>query len=145
MALHRELEAMLQEQGEALKSDGGLKELRWYRPQEFIGDNLFQWVVELHPRPSIHYPHRSTPTILPPPILPSLPSDHAIRSPTNPAHEQNLPITLAASNDANPATKIAVIFGTGCNAAYMERVQDNPKIWYVLELGGRSEYGCGDE
>jgi hexokinase len=28
----------------------------------------------------------------------------------------------------NPKTKIAVIFGTGCNAAYMERVGDVPKM-----------------
>ncbi|KAI0055370.1 hexokinase [Artomyces pyxidatus] len=36
--------------------------------------------------------------------------------------------TLIASAYVNPATKIAVIFGTGCNAAYMERVGDIPKI-----------------
>lgn len=36
--------------------------------------------------------------------------------------------TLIASHYVNPATKIACIFGTGCNAAYMERVQDIPKI-----------------
>ena len=36
--------------------------------------------------------------------------------------------TLIASHYVNPATKIAVIFGTGCNAAYMERVADIPKI-----------------
>ena len=28
----------------------------------------------------------------------------------------------------NPKTRIACIFGTGCNAAYMERVKDIPKI-----------------
>ncbi|KAJ6453548.1 hexokinase [Mycena sanguinolenta] len=36
--------------------------------------------------------------------------------------------TLIASHYVNPKTKIAVIFGTGCNAAYMERVGDIPKI-----------------
>jgi len=36
--------------------------------------------------------------------------------------------TLIASHYVNPKTKIAVIFGTGCNAAYMERVGDIPKM-----------------
>jgi hexokinase len=36
--------------------------------------------------------------------------------------------TLIASSYVNPKTKIAVIFGTGCNAAYMERVGDIPKM-----------------
>ncbi|KAF9261732.1 hexokinase [Marasmius fiardii PR-910] len=36
--------------------------------------------------------------------------------------------TLIASHYVNPRTKIAVIFGTGCNAAYMEKVRDIPKI-----------------
>jgi len=36
--------------------------------------------------------------------------------------------TLIASSYVNPRTRIAVIFGTGCNAAYMERVGDIPKI-----------------
>lgn len=36
--------------------------------------------------------------------------------------------TLLASHYVNPRTKIAVIFGTGCNAAYMEHVKDIPKI-----------------
>ena len=36
--------------------------------------------------------------------------------------------TLIASAYVNPKTRIAVIFGTGCNAAYMERVGDIPKI-----------------
>jgi len=36
--------------------------------------------------------------------------------------------TLIASHYVNPKTKIAVIFGTGCNAAYMERVGSIPKI-----------------
>ncbi|THV02243.1 hexokinase [Dendrothele bispora CBS 962.96] len=36
--------------------------------------------------------------------------------------------TLIASHYVNPRTKIAVIFGTGCNAAYMENVRDIEKI-----------------
>ncbi|KAF9078464.1 hexokinase [Rhodocollybia butyracea] len=36
--------------------------------------------------------------------------------------------TLIASSYVNPRTKIAVIFGTGCNAAYMENVKDIDKI-----------------
>ena len=36
--------------------------------------------------------------------------------------------TLIASHYVNPGTKIAVIFGTGCNAAYMERVGEITKI-----------------
>ncbi|KAJ7320981.1 hypothetical protein DFH08DRAFT_713280 [Mycena albidolilacea] len=48
MAVQRELKAMLKEQEKALISAGGLKELGWYMPEEFIGDNLFQWIVEMH-------------------------------------------------------------------------------------------------
>ncbi|TDL18251.1 hexokinase [Rickenella mellea] len=36
--------------------------------------------------------------------------------------------TLIASHYVNPRTKIAVIFGTGCNAAYMENVSEIGKI-----------------
>ena len=36
--------------------------------------------------------------------------------------------TLIASHYVNPKTKIAVIFGTGCNAAYMEHVKETPKL-----------------
>lgn len=36
--------------------------------------------------------------------------------------------TLIASAYVNPKTKIAVIFGTGCNAAYMETVKEIPKL-----------------
>ncbi|KAF9531097.1 hexokinase [Crepidotus variabilis] len=36
--------------------------------------------------------------------------------------------TLLASHYVNPETKIACIFGTGCNAAYMEHVKDIPKM-----------------
>jgi hexokinase len=36
--------------------------------------------------------------------------------------------TLIASNYVDPNTKIAVIFGTGCNAAYMETAENIPKM-----------------
>lgn len=39
--------------------------------------------------------------------------------------------TLIASNYVDPHTKIAVIFGTGCNAAYMETGGNIPKMDYV--------------
>jgi ubiquitin-conjugating enzyme E2 Q len=48
MAVQRELKTMLKEQDKAMVSSGGLKELGWYMPQEFMGDNLFQWIVEMH-------------------------------------------------------------------------------------------------
>ncbi|KAJ6632300.1 hypothetical protein B0H10DRAFT_1865630 [Mycena sp. CBHHK59/15] len=48
MAVQRELNAMLKEQEKAMKSPGGLKELGWYMPQDLVGDNLFQWIVEMH-------------------------------------------------------------------------------------------------
>ncbi|KAG6911970.1 hypothetical protein DXG01_000218 [Tephrocybe rancida] len=44
MAVQRELRATLKEQ-ETAKS---LKELGWYMPPDLIGDNLFQWIVEMH-------------------------------------------------------------------------------------------------
>jgi len=44
MALQRELRAMLKEQENATS----LKELGWYMPPDLIGDNLFQWIVEIH-------------------------------------------------------------------------------------------------
>ena len=43
-ALQREMKAMLREQN-AAKS---LTELGWYMPEDLIGDNLYQWIVELH-------------------------------------------------------------------------------------------------
>lgn len=43
-SVQRELATMLKEQEKARS----LKELGWYMPQDFIGDNLFQWIVELH-------------------------------------------------------------------------------------------------
>ncbi|KAJ7626463.1 hypothetical protein B0H17DRAFT_1024399 [Mycena rosella] len=48
MAVQRELKAMLKEQDKAMVSAGGLKELGWYMPPETVGDNLFQWIVEMH-------------------------------------------------------------------------------------------------
>jgi hexokinase len=36
--------------------------------------------------------------------------------------------TLIASNYVDPNTKIACIFGTGCNAAYMETTGNIPKM-----------------
>jgi ubiquitin-conjugating enzyme E2 Q len=44
MAVQRELKAMLKEQDSA-KS---LRELGWFMPPDLIGDNLFQWIVEMH-------------------------------------------------------------------------------------------------
>ncbi|CAL1702918.1 unnamed protein product [Somion occarium] len=44
MAVQRELRAMLKEQ-ESAKS---LETLGWYMPPDLIGDNLFQWIVEVH-------------------------------------------------------------------------------------------------
>jgi ubiquitin-conjugating enzyme E2 Q len=43
-SVQRELTAMLKEQEKA-KS---LRELGWHMPVDFVGDNLFQWIVELH-------------------------------------------------------------------------------------------------
>jgi ubiquitin-conjugating enzyme E2 Q len=44
MALQKELRAMIKEQENAIS----LKDLGWYMPPDLIGDNLFQWIVELH-------------------------------------------------------------------------------------------------
>lgn len=44
IAVQRELRAILKEQ-EAAKSLG---DLGWYMPPGLVGDNLFQWIVELH-------------------------------------------------------------------------------------------------
>ena len=43
-ALQRELKAMLKEQAAARS----LTELGWYLPEDLMGDNLYQWIVELH-------------------------------------------------------------------------------------------------
>ncbi|KII91596.1 hypothetical protein PLICRDRAFT_38377 [Plicaturopsis crispa FD-325 SS-3] len=57
--------------------------------------------------------------------------------------------TLIASHYVNPRTKIAVIFGTGCNAAYMERVGDIAKIKNLgiddeAEMAINCEWGAFD-
>ncbi|KAF9266711.1 hypothetical protein L218DRAFT_895759 [Marasmius fiardii PR-910] len=44
MAVQREMRQMLKEQ-ENCKS---FKDLGWYMPPDLIGDNLFQWIVEMH-------------------------------------------------------------------------------------------------
>lgn len=43
-SLQKELRAMLKEQN----SSRSFRELGWYMPEELIGDNLYQWIVELH-------------------------------------------------------------------------------------------------
>ncbi|TFK52800.1 hexokinase [Heliocybe sulcata] len=57
--------------------------------------------------------------------------------------------TLIASHYVNPKTKIGCIFGTGCNAAYMEKVVDIPKIKHLgiaqdAEVAINCEYGAFD-
>ena len=36
--------------------------------------------------------------------------------------------TLIASSYVDPTTRAGIIFGTGCNAAYMEKIRDIPKL-----------------
>ncbi|PCH36956.1 hexokinase [Wolfiporia cocos MD-104 SS10] len=57
--------------------------------------------------------------------------------------------TLIASHYVNPKTKIACIFGTGCNAAYMEHVGDIPKMAQLgidadAEMAINCEWGAFD-
>lgn len=57
--------------------------------------------------------------------------------------------TLIASHYVNPNTRIACIFGTGCNAAYMEHVKDIPKIKHLgiegeLDMAINCEWGAFD-
>jgi len=57
--------------------------------------------------------------------------------------------TLIASHYVSPKTKIAVIFGTGCNAAYMEHVKNIPKIANLgippdVDMGINCEWGAFD-
>ncbi|KIM82793.1 hypothetical protein PILCRDRAFT_820078 [Piloderma croceum F 1598] len=57
--------------------------------------------------------------------------------------------TLIASHYVNPRTKIAVIFGTGCNAAYMEHIKDIEKIKHLgidpkAEMAINCEWGAFD-
>lgn len=51
--------------------------------------------------------------------------------------------TLIASAYVNPETKIACIFGTGCNAAYMEKIGDIPKLADLgLDPNGEIAINC---
>lgn len=57
--------------------------------------------------------------------------------------------TLIASHYVNPQTKIACIFGTGCNAAYIEHVKDIPKIKHLnidehTDMAINCEWGAFD-
>lgn len=52
--------------------------------------------------------------------------------------------TLIASHYVEPTTKIACIFGTGCNAAYMENVSDIPKIAH-LKIDGKEKMAINCE
>ncbi|KAF4613040.1 hypothetical protein D9613_010927 [Agrocybe pediades] len=57
--------------------------------------------------------------------------------------------TLIASHYVNPKTKIACIFGTGCNAAYMEHVKDIPKMKHLgiddnADIAINCEWGAFD-
>ena len=44
MAIQRELKSMVKEQDSA----PSLRDLGWYMPPDLIGDNLYQWIVEMH-------------------------------------------------------------------------------------------------
>jgi len=44
IAIQRELQSMLKEQ----ESAPILKDLGWYMPPDLVGDNLYQWFVEMH-------------------------------------------------------------------------------------------------
>ena len=51
--------------------------------------------------------------------------------------------TLIASHYVNPETKIACIFGTGCNAAYMEKIGNIPKLEHLkLDPEGEMAINC---
>lgn len=57
--------------------------------------------------------------------------------------------TLIASNYVEPDTKIACIFGTGCNAAYMEHLSKIPKLEHLglpadEDMAVNCEYGAFD-
>ncbi|WFD44749.1 hexokinase [Malassezia psittaci] len=57
--------------------------------------------------------------------------------------------TLIASNYVEPTTKIACIFGTGCNAAYMDHISEIPKINHLKlpddeDMAINCEYGAFD-
>ena len=44
IAIQRELKAMIKEQDNA----PSLRDIGWYMPPDLIGDNLYQWIVEMH-------------------------------------------------------------------------------------------------
>ena len=44
MAIQRELKSMVKEQD----NTPSLRDLGWYMPPDLIGDNLYQWIVEMH-------------------------------------------------------------------------------------------------
>ncbi len=44
LAIQRELRAMVKEQD----ATPSLRDLGWYMPPDLIGDNLYQWIVEMH-------------------------------------------------------------------------------------------------
>lgn len=57
--------------------------------------------------------------------------------------------SLIASNYVDPTTKIGVILGTGCNAAYMETVGNIPKMAHLglpadQEMAINCEWGAFD-
>ncbi|OJA17322.1 hypothetical protein AZE42_04138 [Rhizopogon vesiculosus] len=47
MALQKEFKGMMKEQANAEKNND-LATLGWYMPPEFNGENLYQWVIEMH-------------------------------------------------------------------------------------------------
>jgi hexokinase len=57
--------------------------------------------------------------------------------------------TLIASGYADPTTQIGCIFGTGCNAAYMEKVGNIPKLAHLkldpdMDMAINCEWGAFD-
>lgn len=55
--------------------------------------------------------------------------------------------TLCASNYVDPQTKMGVIFGTGCNAAYFEKIKNIPKLEGLLgdDIDGEQEMAINCE
>jgi len=57
--------------------------------------------------------------------------------------------TLMASHYVDPSTRMGIIFGTGCNAAYVEKVKNIPKIKHLnlpddAEIAINCEWGAFD-
>ena len=55
--------------------------------------------------------------------------------------------TLMASHYVDPSTRMGIIFGTGCNAAYVEKVKNIPKIKHLglpddAEIAINCEWGA---